>query len=489
MGWQHGYNAEAPYTCGFYRELAPSWLDFVALLQGQPTPRPREGAPFVYLELGSGMGLGLCLLAAAYPEGRFIGIDFKPDHILHSRRLATELQLSNVEFREGDFLSLVQNPADLVGACHYVTAHGIATWITEPIQRAMLNLAGQALLPGGLFYCSYNTLPGWLPAVPFQQLVMQLSNAGLAPVDAVHQATATLTSLLGTQESPSALALAFPGLKDRLAAIPKLDLSYLTQEYINEGWQPLSVNCLHERAAACKLQYVGSATLPENFEILLPEAVRATVMEQSDPGRRQVLLDLAINQSFRRDVFVRGRLAMTAAEQVTCLDGLSLRLCECPAQEEYMFATTFGSISGRSDLYQGCEKALAAGPCSLGEVRAQQGLDLPSTAQLVSMLLFTGRLGLDRGPAGEQALDAAKQVNRTLRTLQAKGRPYNFLVAPRVGSAVGFGLVGTLLLENPDPKQLTASVEALGQRLNGDPAELAAACRARIPWLEALGVL
>ena len=91
MTWQHGYHTDSPYTCGYYRELAPAWLDFASLLQGQLPPRSRQGEPFSYLELGSGMGLGLCLLAATHPEGKFTGIDFKPDHILHSRRLARDL--------------------------------------------------------------------------------------------------------------------------------------------------------------------------------------------------------------------------------------------------------------------------------------------------------------------------------------------------------------------------------------------------------------
>ena len=65
MSWDHGYFSSASYTSGVYRELAPAWLDFAALLKGHQPPRAHEGDAFSYLELGSGMGLGLCLLAAA----------------------------------------------------------------------------------------------------------------------------------------------------------------------------------------------------------------------------------------------------------------------------------------------------------------------------------------------------------------------------------------------------------------------------------------
>ena len=116
MAWDHGYFSAASYTCGAYRELAPAWLDFAALLKGHQPPRNHEGEAFSYLELGSGMGFGLCLLAAAYPEGQFTGIDFQPDHIVHSRRLAQRLGLANISFQEADFLSRAASPGPLAAA-------------------------------------------------------------------------------------------------------------------------------------------------------------------------------------------------------------------------------------------------------------------------------------------------------------------------------------------------------------------------------------
>ncbi|MFM7676098.1 MAG: hypothetical protein ACKO5F_11065, partial [Synechococcus sp.] len=85
--WGHGYFEDCRYTCGFYRETAPNWLDFCAIVRGIRPPR-EVGANFHYLELGSGMGYNLCLLATAYPEGSFVGIDFNADQIAHSKDLA-----------------------------------------------------------------------------------------------------------------------------------------------------------------------------------------------------------------------------------------------------------------------------------------------------------------------------------------------------------------------------------------------------------------
>ena len=48
--------------------------------------------------------------AAAFPEGQFTGIDFQPDHIVYSRRLAQGLGLANVNFQEADFPSPAGGP-------------------------------------------------------------------------------------------------------------------------------------------------------------------------------------------------------------------------------------------------------------------------------------------------------------------------------------------------------------------------------------------
>jgi hypothetical protein len=35
-----------------------------------------------------------------------------------------------------------------------VVSHGVATWVVEPVQQALLAVASASLVPDGLFYCS-----------------------------------------------------------------------------------------------------------------------------------------------------------------------------------------------------------------------------------------------------------------------------------------------------------------------------------------------
>ncbi len=497
MSWDHGYFSSTSYTSGVYRELAPAWLDFAALLKGHQPPRRHEGEPFAYLELGSGMGLGLCLLAAAYPEGRFTGIDFQPDHIVHSRRLAQQLGLSNIQFQEADFLSLAADPGALAAAHHYVVAHGIATWITAPIQQAMLQLASAALNPGGIFYCSYNTYPGWLGASAFQHLgeLTRQRQGEASAAQAFQQAAASLTSLLGSEETPSALAMAQPALRRRLSQIPNQSAAYLLQEYANEGWQPLYVAQLHQRCAAHKLRFHSSATLPENFFDLLPANVRQTVLAETDPALRQSLQDLAINQSFRRDLFLRGVASSTESELQQRLSLIMLRLQEAPATETISFETSFGQVSGLPERYRQVEDCLANGPRSFGQVLEDTQLKLAELAKIVSLLLHAGRLGFDRCACAD--FERARHVNEQLLTLIRSGRSYTNLLAPASGSSVGFSLVEVLLLEGQRrqlggrelEQHLLDALKAMGRSIKGEPAPLLSAFSERQPRLQALGVL
>lgn len=70
--------------------------------------------------------------------------------------------------------------------------------------------------------------------------------------------------------TPVPLLQAQPALQDGLARFAGLSERYLLQEYDNEGWAPLFVADMHRSCDAHQLRYVGSATLPENFEDLLP---------------------------------------------------------------------------------------------------------------------------------------------------------------------------------------------------------------------------
>ncbi len=464
MSWDHGYYSHAAYTSGYDREMAPGWIDFAAVVKGVAPGRQGDGAPFRYLDLGCGTGYGLCLLAALHPEGSFVGVDFLPTHIAHAERLAAELGLGNVRFLEADFLALAQDASPLApdGAgpprFDYVAAHGVATWVVEPVQQALFAAAAVCLRPGGLFYCSYNCFPGWLGRTALHQLVRveRRRSDPAVPLQPIQKASGTLNALLGNESDPTTLAQACPGLRADLALLDSFPPLYLSQEYANDGWQPLYVHQLHERCLAHKLSYVSTAHLSELFPQLLPPQLQAVLAEEANPAVRELLVDLATNKCFRRDLFALGECRLTAAAREEWLAALQVRLQEAPDLERYAFSTSYGDVSGEPEAYRALEAALANGPQPLPALLGVWTQSPEDLVVQVALLLAAGRLGLDRGQAGEAALDTCQSVNRTVARLASEGAGFGSLAAPRVGQAIAV----------PLKEQLMAS--GLSQGLSGD---------------------
>jgi len=253
---------------------------------------------------------------------------------------------------------------------------------------------------------------------------------------------------------------------------------------------------MHAAAAGCKLRYVASATFPENFPSLLPAAIREVINAEADPALRETLQDLGINQSFRRDLFCHGRDPLTASELAEAFAGLRVRLLDAPAQDAYTFATSFGQVSGGSELYAAVQASIASGVNRFAALQERHNLSLGALAQVLSLLLHSGRLGLDRGDAGAAAADTCRQVSHKLLALQRGGRPYTFLPAAAIGSAVAISLPEALLQQalssqpDADPlPALAAGLDRLGRRLTADPGATLAAWRRRQPLLVGLGVV
>jgi SAM-dependent methyltransferase len=307
MDWKHGYFADNGYTFGYYREMAPCYLAWAALLQGVVVPTRK----FRYVDLGCGQGLGLILQAACHPESEFVGVDFMPAHIAHARRLAQAGGITNVRFIEGDFTALQNDPsaladatgAPLDGQTDYVVAHGIASWVSPHGQGQPVG-AGRPVAEArrpALHQLQHRA------RLARRQAVSAPGHAAPGPGPHGRAGPAQWHGHLAALEAAkSKLYATFTTLKPRLEVAAGQDIAYLTQEYNNRHWEPLRVSDMMAQASAVKLDWVGSATLPEQFGNLLPPEIAKIIDSESDPVLRETVRDLAVVQSFRRDMYVKG---------------------------------------------------------------------------------------------------------------------------------------------------------------------------------------
>ena len=84
-------------------------------------------------DLGCAEGVALLLMAEAFPDSRFVGIDFSEEVILTARRKGEQKRLENVEFVHLDAATLTLND-DYERAFDYVTAFDSIHDQTQPLQ-------------------------------------------------------------------------------------------------------------------------------------------------------------------------------------------------------------------------------------------------------------------------------------------------------------------------------------------------------------------
>lgn len=434
MDWKHGYFAEAGYTYGYYDETMPVRLHLAALLQGYLAPRNH----FRYLDAGCGQGYNLIVAAACHPECEFVGIDFMPEHIAHARALASRMGLHNVQFIEGDFIELSQQPQAL-GSFDYVVCHGITTWIAPAVRTALFKLVGACLKPGGIFYNSYNTFPGWLGVSPFQHLVA-LNQRHMGGQEALNAAADAMREL--NQHSPR-MTKALPALVGRLESMAKQDPAYLVQEYNNQFWQPVYVSQMMEELAAVKLSYAGTATVPEIGDSALPQPVRDLLAKQKDITQREQLVDYAVNQSFRRDLYIKGRVKPWAGQLKTARSALRFVFNPhgevVPEDKPFVFKGGAVEVSRQSAAYNRLLKQIADAPAGLGfdEIHALWP-DIPQAATLLNslaLLVHSRHVFIDnmQPPTGSEY---TKPLLNALCALAIEGAPYKVAPAAKLGVAM-----------------------------------------------------
>lgn len=431
FNWSSGYNVDLGYTFGHYREISPGWLSYVAQLKGIASP---SGA-WRYLELGSGQGVGLVLQAALHPNHDFVGVDFNPAHIAHARELAAAAGLTNVTFEEADFLTLASGWPRAWGQFDYVTAHGIYSWLSGPVRDAFVQTIGHAAAPGALVYVSYNCLPGWVSTYPIQHLLRLWQTSGqLNSLDAIAMGSKRIGDL---HEAGAAMTRVLPGIATRLEQMTKQDKNYLVQEYLHDNWQPVWFDEAAKDLSRVKLSYLSTANIGDLYLTgLLPPKFKEILAEATDPVVREVMLDVLINQNFRKDVFVRGAATQWVGRQRETLRQTRFAARRQVEPADLKFRLSIGEISGKEEVYRPLLDALAHGPKSVEElmsILAHLGNPFAETLQAVSMMLHADWVSLFM-PA--DAVEPAHRLNRAIMTAVAAGAPYRYVLAPATGAVV-----------------------------------------------------
>jgi SAM-dependent methyltransferase len=360
-------SSDVPYLRTFSGDLGPAQLRLVAALNGF-VPPPASG--FDYCELGSGNGDTTAALAAANPSARFVGVDVNAEHVAFGSGLASRGGLDNLRFLELDFAELTS--AGLPDF-DFIGANGVLSWVSPEKRSAMLEVASAKLKPGGLFYVSYNALPGWAAVEPLRRLMLD-SVAGFEGSDLERARRAVGVARL-LCEGRAGYFASNPAAVTMLETMVKMGMPYVVYEYLQPDWHPRYFADVAREMASRDLHFIGQLPLHLNYrDLALAPAHLELFKDVSDRVAFENLKDFALNEFFRRDVYIKGRAPCSEAATRAYLETTAFGTMVSEAQVEREDRLPSCTLRFTGPLFDALIPALAGSAKTLPELRSRPEL-------------------------------------------------------------------------------------------------------------------
>ncbi len=339
-----------PYKTFARKETHPARIGAIARLYGLSAQAADRCSVF---EVGCGDGGNLIPLAAQYPESSFVGIDCAGDLIEQGRSEIRALNLTNIELIHGDISEY--KPA--VGSHDYVICHGVYSWVSPEVQRAIFERAVTALTPHGVLFVSYNTLPGWRQRGALRD-IMQVGASFVQNEDEVTRLENAMAFLALVVEQSSSIT---PYVREAAERLKTSEPSYIVQEFLGEYNSAVMFTDFMHAAAEAGLQFVSeSRVVMMSSEDLSPELNEVlTALDDNIIAREQVI-DIVRNRMFRETLLCHRSAQLDRGLQSSVFKDLTFLASYLPKGAQ-------GAGEGvvpLTERYSGREVSAPAGECA-----------------------------------------------------------------------------------------------------------------------------
>jgi hypothetical protein len=438
--WTDGDIANTDANFSYYPELNPLRLRLAFLNTGLHFPEIGTAC-----ELGFAQGVSVNLHAAASVT-QWFGTEINPAHTQFAQQIAqisgADAQLFDQAFTE--FCSRADLPD-----FDYIALHGLWNWVNDENHALIVDFIQRKLKVGGVVYVSYDTQAGWSTLSPVRDLLAEHADimgthgqGGLARFDS---AVNFVQNLLAT--NPSYLR-ANPNI---LAQFKKLSRNK-HQQYLNQNWQPLSFSQTAHLLLSAKLSFACSAHYLDHIDTLnLTDDQQDFLADIPDDLFRETVRDFCVNQSFRRDYWIKGAVRLNLLEQTEAIR--AQRLVLGLARENVLFKVTgnLGESVLHPSIYAPILDVLSDYQVkTLGQIEqtvAESGINFGQLIQATMILIGAGVLF----PAQSDAIiaEAKQQTNQLNAYLCNKARGSNdlsYLASPVTGGGISVPRFSQLFL-------------------------------------------
>jgi SAM-dependent methyltransferase len=258
------------------------------------------------LEVGCGTGLNLAAMALYSPGSLFIGIDIAGNAIDSARKMAADLNLSNVQFLHRGIGEL---PVD-ADSFDYIIAHGVYSWVPPDTRDQLLAMCQRYLAPQGVAYVSYNTYPGHHVRRLTREAMLYRTRGIADPAERLRCATEFMAMLAAAQQGTAYGQL----FTDELNRLQGRDPNYLLHDQFAQWNEPAYFHQFVEHAGRHGMQYLAEADFRDMFLLqAAPDVQRALESLGGDRVSRQQHLDFFGVRFFRQTLLCREGIELDAS--------------------------------------------------------------------------------------------------------------------------------------------------------------------------------
>ncbi len=452
MDWKNGYVIEIEYVRGVHRELGPSALNSILLIQSIEPIALQNG--FTYCDLGCGQGESVNLFAACHPEGEFHAVDFNSVHISSARGLAHQADLENVTFWENDFADLGELP---LPTFDFIVIHGVYTWVGTETRRHIVEFLGNKLKPGGVVYLSYNSLLGWNAHAPLRELLISYADTQSGTLE--QRIDLAIEFVERLKNAHASIFKTGPATRDFFEYICTLPRNYLAHEFFNRDWTLFCHADVARDLAGAKLSFTGSANFAENQDILrFSEAQQQILDGVTDKAMRETVKDFAVNMLLRRDLFSRDRPKLHSSLQLELFFRCRFALVVPQAKLKRKALFPIGEVHFDRELYDPILHAFELKPHSLEELLQHEEISVLGSGRVLEALivLLSAEYVMPAVEPAPYTVMATKRLNCALLKREVDNLGKQFLASPVLQNAIKVDWLERLLIiceidGNPDP--------------------------------------
>jgi SAM-dependent methyltransferase len=296
-----------------FSQTHPDRLSVLGTMFGMQPAKPEKCR---VLELGGGSGGNLIPLADLYPESTFYGVDLAETAIQAGRSRIEKLGLTNIRLDAMDVMNFPEDP----GEFDFIIAHGLISWVPEPVQKRILEICSRHLAPQGIAYISYNAYPGCHIRRMWRDMMMFHTRQFSKPEDKIYQSKSMLQLVAqGTTRDDAAHQLAKEELDRRL----ELTDSAIFHDDLSPFWFPFYFHEFAAMAASHGLQYLSEASYSDMQPTGLTEKAMAaldSVGRSGDVILWEQYLDFFKVRRFRQTLVCRQNLPLQRTVDLKLLD-------------------------------------------------------------------------------------------------------------------------------------------------------------------------